>query len=114
MVLELRYDDIERGVINSRTAGPLSLAAQRIGLRNPRVGKKTISWEEEREAFGGFVMRRVWAALPDNAVRILKRLEYEAKEEILPCEVKRDKRGNVLSIKHKSVFMPIGEGEVQG
>lgn len=114
MVIELRYDDIQAGVINSPSSDPIALAAQRAGLRNPRVGRKTISWEEVVEAGIGPIYQRVWAALPDNAVRILKRMIYEAKEEILDCEIKRDKRGNVLAIKHKSVFIPIGVGEVQG
>lgn len=68
---------LERGVINSPFAGPLSLACQEAGLRNAIISTRTVRWQPEKD--GPWLI----SILPLEAVNFLADLRYRDRHEML-------------------------------
>lgn len=93
--------DMKKGVINSLTADPFALACQRAGLKDVKVGRRTLTYShttfqpyltDEGETLMVEVKDEVCIPLPHEAVEWLAKLTYTDRFEML----KTDKKGHYI------------------
>jgi hypothetical protein len=89
--IQVTFDDIVKGIINSPSSDPVALAMQRAGLTSPLVGLQRVSFLHGST--------RVYAELSPELKALRKFLAYGDRFEAL--EVIRDRKGNITG--HKPV-----------
>lgn len=85
ITLTITHEDLLAGILNSPTSDPIALAAQRVGLLNPRVGLTGMSFAHGQG--------RAHVPFGPELKQFVSKLAYGDKYEILP--VIRDKKGNI-------------------
>lgn len=103
MIIPVKHKHIVNAVLNSRDADPIALAARDAGLPNARVGRKTLSWDHHQATEEGTLVSRTVVPLGPDLIALLKRLEYEPREEVF----KMNDNGQ-----YKPFGFLIGEGQV--
>lgn len=87
ITLQITYDDLLQGIVNSPTSDPIALAAQRAGLQHPFVNYRSISFDHG--------LGRATLPFGPELRTFRRRLEYGDRHEML--RVKRDKKGEISS-----------------